>query len=160
MDQNQIDDGMDQSKQRFYKKTWVRGLIIAGSLGAVVYLFSKVPSALPGRHETAVNFTKAVISRPEKGHLNTKQKLVSTCAIFALTIGAIYICPVNILMIKKIGFRVGYHIACRTIWQKYNLSPIVIIEENAGVPQFVTFVIYATPWDEKNGISFLHGGLL
>ena len=141
----------------FYKQRWFRVGGVLVTAGAAVYLFSRASNASPGSNEQAVTLVKTVISRPEKKHLNGKGKLVVAC-VLALTVRAIYLCPVKILMLKKLGFRVGYDIACRTIWRKYNLSPIVIIEENAGVPQFVTFVIYPTPWDEKNGISFLPMG--
>ena len=144
--------------RRFYEKRWVRGLIIVGGVGAAVYLISKVPNILPERHETAVNLARAVVSRPERRYLDTKRKLVAACAVVALSIGAIYLCPVKVLMIKKLGFRVCYHIAYRTIWRKYNLSPIVIIEETEGVPQFITLVIYPSPGDGKYGISFLPMG--
>ena len=89
----------------------------------------------------------------------SKRKFVRSGLILFTGITLLYFFPVSVpyatlYKIKCAGWQLFYRVAYRTIWAKYNLAPIHIIERLPGGVALI-YTIWPTPDDGPGGIRAL-----
>ena len=136
------------------KRRFVKYIVITMSCGAIIYLLTKGPGLPSEGHPEFVTLMESVSSDKSPP---SKRKFVRSGLILFTGITLLYFFPVpyaTLYRIKCAGWRLFYHIAYKTIWSKYNLAPIHIIEKLGGGVT-LTYTIWPNPSDGPGGIKCL-----